>query len=62
MGKRKDLRYWNVPVTESLDRAVEEILERGMYSTKVDLIREAVREKLEKMGVKYATNHKSRSK
>jgi len=51
MGKRKDLAYWNIPVTRSLDTAVEEAIKRDMHNTKADLIREAVREKLKEMGI-----------
>lgn len=41
--------FWHVPVTVALDRAVEEAIRRDMHSTKADLIREAVREKLKEM-------------
>jgi Arc/MetJ-type ribon-helix-helix transcriptional regulator len=51
MGKRKDLVYWNIPVTKSLDTAVQEAIRRDMHNTRSDLVREAVREKLEKMAV-----------
>jgi len=51
MGKRKDLAYWNIPVTRSLDTAVEEAIRRDMHNTKADLIREAVRQKLKEMGI-----------
>lgn len=50
MGKREDLAYWDVPVTKSLDMAVEEAVRRDMHNTKADLIRDAVREKLKEMG------------
>ena len=40
---------WCVPVTEALDRAVEEAVARDFHVSKADLIREAVREKLSKM-------------
>jgi len=49
-GKRRDLAYWNVPVTKSMDMAVKEAIRRDMHNTKADLIREAVREKLKEMG------------
>ena len=41
---------WNIPVTEPLDEALEEAVKRGWYRTKADLIREAVREKLIRIG------------
>jgi Arc/MetJ-type ribon-helix-helix transcriptional regulator len=50
VGKREDLAYWDVPVTKSLDMAVEEAVRRDMHNTKADLIRDAVREKLKEMG------------
>ena len=50
VGKRKDMRYWNVPVSPALDDAVEQEVRVGLHSTKSDLIREAVREKLRSMG------------
>ena len=50
MGKRKDLAYWNVPVTRSLDMTLKEAIKKDMHNTKADLIREAVREKLKEMG------------
>jgi len=49
MGKRRK-RRWNIPVPAVLDEAVEKAVELDMHATKSDLIREAVREKLEKMG------------
>jgi Arc/MetJ-type ribon-helix-helix transcriptional regulator len=52
MGKRKDIHYWNVPVTKTLDRAVENAIKIDMHNTKADLIREAVREKLDRMGLR----------
>jgi len=51
MPKRKDMRYWNVPVTPMLDDAVERAVRTNLYNTKSDLIREAVREKLARMNV-----------
>jgi len=43
-------RRWNIHVPAVLDEAVEKAVELGMHATKSDLIREAVREKLERMG------------
>jgi len=50
MGKRRDRVYWNVPVSRSLDEAVEEAIKRDGHVTKSDLIRDAVREMLRRMG------------
>ena len=41
---------WCIPVTEALDRAVEEAVARDFHVCKSDLVREAVREKLRRMG------------
>jgi len=51
MSGRKQLVYWNVPVPKSLDEIVEHVVIYDSHVSKSDLIREAVREKLEKMGV-----------
>lgn len=40
---------WSIPVSLALDEAVENAVVKDMHSTKSDLVREAVREKLEKM-------------
>jgi Arc/MetJ-type ribon-helix-helix transcriptional regulator len=52
MSRSKTLVYWNVPVPKPLDKAVEDAVICDSHVSKSDLIREAVREKLEKMGVK----------
>ena len=51
MSRGKQLVYWNVPVPKSLDEAVEHVVIYDCHVSKSDLIREAAREKLEKMGV-----------
>lgn len=43
---------WNVAVPKLLDEAVEKAVKLDTHMTKSDLIREAVREKLAKMGFK----------
>lgn len=48
----KEKRRWNIPVPPTLDDAVEKAIVLDTHMTKSDLIREAVREKLEKMGFK----------
>lgn len=45
--------FWHVPVTATLDQAVEEAIRRDMHSTKADLIREAVREKLKEIRASF---------
>jgi len=44
-------KLWQVQVPEALDELLEEAIERGTYVSKSDLIREAVREKLAKLGL-----------
>ena len=48
--KMKRQISWNVPVTEPLDEALEEAVKRDWYRTKAEFIREAVREKLARLG------------
>ena len=43
---------WNIQVPKRLDAAVERATAEGTHSSKSDLVREAVREKLENMGFK----------
>jgi len=49
MGRRK-LTFWKVPVTPLLDEMLEKAVEQNAHVSKSDFIREAVREKLAKMG------------
>jgi Arc/MetJ-type ribon-helix-helix transcriptional regulator len=49
MGKRR-LTFWKVPVTPLLDDMLEKAVEQNAHVSKSDFIREAVREKLAKMG------------
>ena len=51
MGKRKDLVYWNIPVTRALDEAVREAIKRDTHVSKSDLVRDAVRQLLREMGL-----------
>ena len=48
----KNNRRWNIPVPKTLDDAVEKAIVLDTHMTKSDLIRDAVREKLERMGYK----------
>jgi Arc/MetJ-type ribon-helix-helix transcriptional regulator len=52
VSRGKQLVYWNIPVPKALDKAVEDAVCYDSHVSKSDLIREAVREKLEKMGVR----------
>ena len=51
MGKRKDLTYWNIPVTRTLDEAVEKAVKADMHVSKSDLVRDAVRRLLLELGM-----------
>jgi len=44
------LRKWSIPVTEQLDQAVEKAVQKNTHVSKSDFIRDAVREKLKKLG------------
>jgi Arc/MetJ-type ribon-helix-helix transcriptional regulator len=59
MPRNKQLVYWNVPVPKPLDKAVEDAVDCDSHVSKSDLIREAVREKLEKMGVRLTVTQVS---
>ncbi len=49
MPRRKDLVIWSIPVTRALDNDLETMVVReDMHVSKSDLVREAVRDKLEK--------------
>lgn len=52
MPKRKDMKYWNIPVTPHLDDIVQKAVDLNAYVSKSDFIRCAVREKLANMGLK----------
>jgi Arc/MetJ-type ribon-helix-helix transcriptional regulator len=52
MPKRKDMKYWNIPVTQHLDNVVEKAVQLNAHVSKSDFIRSAVREKLAGMGLK----------
>jgi len=52
MPKRKDMHYWNIPVTEHLNSVVEKAIALNAHVSKADFIRDCVREKLAKMGLK----------
>jgi len=41
---------WNIPTTEVLDLAVEKVVESGVYSSKSELVRDAVRRRLKDLG------------
>ncbi|MGB9672046.1 MAG: hypothetical protein ACPLZY_02750 [Candidatus Norongarragalinales archaeon] len=51
MGKRKDLIYWNIPVTKTLDEAVERAVKIDTHVSKSDFVRDAVRRLLLQLGI-----------
>ena len=50
MKSSSDLRLWQVKATKRLDDLLQQVISEGLYVSKSDFIREAVREKLERMG------------
>ncbi|MGB9854787.1 MAG: hypothetical protein ACP5LB_07380 [Candidatus Bathyarchaeia archaeon] len=59
MPKNRELKVWRVPITPKLDSILEKALEVNAYVSKSDFIREAVREKLAKMGLMETSAEKS---
>lgn len=49
---KKETKRWNIPVPKVLDDIVKEAVQLDTHSTKSDFVRDAVREKLAKMGYK----------
>lgn len=50
---RKKYTRWLIVVSSTLDELLEKAIENDTHVTKSDFIREAVREKLEKMGLSF---------
>ncbi len=50
---KERLPVWQIPVTRTLDAMVEEAVSKDTHVSKSDLVREAVREKLARMGFSY---------
>jgi metal-responsive CopG/Arc/MetJ family transcriptional regulator len=50
MTENKKNVKWCIPVTISLDKALEQAVLKDSHSTKSEFVREAVRMRLEKMG------------
>ena len=44
----KYVKRWNIPVTDHLDKQLEEYIEEDAFSTKSEFVRTAVRDRLEK--------------
>jgi len=50
--EKNDYTSWSVPVNRSLNQALEEAIEKAGYRTKTEFIRDAVRRRLEELGIK----------
>ena len=56
MSKREDMIRWCISVTKALDEAVEKAVQTGMYASKSDFVRDAVRRLLRETGVQANSN------
>ena len=52
MEDKGDLTYWNIPVSRLINKALEEAIKLAGYRTKTEFIRDAVRRRLEELGIK----------
>jgi len=52
LRKKIKITYWNVPVDEPLNDALEEAVRIDWHRTKAEFIRDAVRRTLQEMGFK----------
>ena len=52
MEGKSGLTYWNVPVNRLLNKVLEEAIRFAGYRTKTGFIRDAVRRRLEDLGIK----------
>jgi Arc/MetJ-type ribon-helix-helix transcriptional regulator len=48
----KEKTKWNIPVTKTLDEALEKAVTCDSHSSKSEFVRDAVRRRLEEMGFK----------
>jgi Arc/MetJ-type ribon-helix-helix transcriptional regulator len=46
----RKLKFWNIPVTATLDQALEQAVSADSHSSKAEFVRDAVRRRLEDMG------------
>ncbi len=49
--KNRRLKFWNIPVTKHLDECVEKAVRQNSHVSKSDFVRDAVRQKLLRMGL-----------
>lgn len=50
--KKQNMKHWNIPVTQHLNKIVEKAVFLNAHVSKAELVRSAVREKLTAMGLK----------
>ena len=51
--KEREIAVWNLHVPKPLDEALDKFIASNFHMTKAEYIREAVRDKLERAGVKH---------
>ncbi|MEM3694878.1 MAG: ribbon-helix-helix domain-containing protein [Candidatus Bathyarchaeia archaeon] len=51
--RKRESATWNIRVPEALDKAVNEAVAKNWHYTKTEFIRDAVREKLRKLGINH---------
>jgi Arc/MetJ-type ribon-helix-helix transcriptional regulator len=47
---KQEKTNWNIPVSKTLDEALEQAVNRDSHSSKSEFVRDAVRRKLEELG------------
>jgi Arc/MetJ-type ribon-helix-helix transcriptional regulator len=47
---KQEKRNWNIPVSKTLDDALEKAVDQDSHSSKSEFVRDAVRRRLETMG------------
>jgi len=50
--KNENIVVWNLQAPKALDEAIEKLIKRNFHVTKAEFIRDAVRRRLEELGVK----------
>ena len=47
----REMVFWQIQVRAGFNKIVEDVIERDTHSSKSEFIRQAVREKLERLGI-----------
>jgi len=47
----REMVFWQIQVRSGFNKIVEDVIERDTHSSKSEFIRQAVREKLERLGI-----------